>query len=245
MSTSREKKQKNILYFCFVILIITAAVAVAVTGGFKRSVKNATPAETETAESETAASVTGAVPGGEKSGKETGKTDAGIIPARPESKEESTEPVALIPEPISFVAPAAGAVCSAFSDSVPVFSETMNDYRTHEGVDVSSSVGEPVFACADGVIDEVWADPMMGQSVKITHADGYESVYRNLSADFPDGIAKGAEVRAGQTIGAVGETALIECEDEPHLHFELRLAGTPVNPEEYIVFAAAENDYEG
>ena len=250
MSTSREKKQKRILYFCFVILVITAAIAVAVTGAYKKSEKSRTPEATETAETQTAAPSEDAAADGKETddGKgETDKKEAGIIPARPTPKaeESETEPVSLTPEPITFVAPVSGSVYADFSDAVPVFSNTMNDYRTHAGVDVSAGIGDPVLACADGVIDEVWEDPMMGQSIRISHADGFESVYRNLSTVIPDGIVKGASVRAGQTIGAVGDTALIECEDEPHLHFELLLAGEPVDPSLHVSFTPSGNDYEG
>ena len=244
MSTSREKKQKRILYFCFVILLITAAVAATVTGTYKKSEKGRAPIGTAETETETAAPAAKPRP---DENAETDKKEAGIIPVRPtpETEQEETEPVSLTPEPVTFTAPAAGSVYGEFSVAVPVFSNTMNDYRTHAGVDVSAEIGDPVFACADGVIDEVWEDPMMGQSIRISHADGFESVYRNLSTVIPDGIVKGASVRAGQTIGAVGDTALIECEDEPHLHFELLLAGEPVDPSLHVSFTPSGNDYEG
>lgn len=252
MSTSKEKTQKRILYTCFVILLITAAVAVAVTGAYKKSAKNDTPAVTETeeqTEDAAAAAPDAGKKGGEDKKDETDKKETGIIPVRPKPEttpaESESEPVSLTPEPVSFVSPVSGAVYGEFSDAVPVFSNTMNDYRTHSGVDVSAAIGDPVRACADGVIDEVFEDPMMGQTVRITHADGFESVYRNLSTVLPEGIVKGAAVKAGQTIGAVGDTALIECEDEPHLHFELLLSGAPVDPSLHVVFSPAESDYEG
>ena len=244
MSTSREKKQKRILYFCFVILLITAAVAAAVTGTYKKSEKGRAPIGTAETETETAAPAAKPRP---DENAETDKKEAGIIPVRPtpETEKEETEPVSLTPEPVTFTAPAAGSVYGEFSVAVPVFSNTMNDYRTHAGVDVSAEIGDPVYACADGVIDDVYEDPMMGQTVKISHADGFESVYRNLSAVLPEGIEKGASVRAGQMIGAVGDTALIECEDEPHLHFELLLTGEPVDPSLHVSFTPPESDYEG
>ncbi|MBQ6676415.1 MAG: M23 family metallopeptidase [Clostridia bacterium] len=253
MSTSRDKKQKRILYFCFVILLIAAAVAAAVAGAYKKSEKGRAPIGTETAETETADTAAEPTAGRKDGGtKETEKEEAGLIPARPKRETEETktertetEPASLTPEPITFRAPVSGSVYAEFSVAVPVFSNTMNDYRTHAGVDVSAEIGDPVYACADGVIDDVYEDPMMGQTVKISHADGFESVYRNLSAVLPEGIEKGASVRAGQMIGAVGDTALIECEDEPHLHFELLLTGEPVDPSLHVSFTPPESDYEG
>lgn len=249
--SAKEKKQKRILYFCFVILLVVMAVAAAVAGTYKKSEKKGIPAESVTEQTETAAPA--AKDEDKEKDKETDKKEAGIVPPRRSEqtepveteKQTGTEPVSATPEPITFTAPVSGSVYGEFSDAVPVFSNTMNDYRTHAGVDVAANVGDPVLACADGVIDDVWEDPMMGQTVKITHADGFESVYRNLSTVLPDGIAKGVTVKAGQTIGAVGDTALIECEDEPHLHFELLLAGAPVDPSLHVMFTAPESDYEG
>ncbi len=249
MSTLREKRQKRILYFCFVILLVTAAVAAVVTGTFKKSEKSAAPTDSVTAETEAAPSAAGLRTEKDGATEETESAEAGLIPSQKkdetEQKETGTGPVSLNPEPIKFTAPVCGSVYGEFSDAVPVFSNTMNDYRTHEGVDVSAEIGEAVCACADGVIDEIYEDPMMGQTVKITHADGFESVYQNLSTVLPDGIQKGASVCAGQVIGSVGDTALIECEDDPHLHFEILLAGKPVDPSLHVSFTSPGSDYEG
>ena len=252
MSTSREKKQKRILYSCFVILLITAAVAAAVAGAYKKSEKGRAPVGTESVGTEASSAAEPTAVKKESGTKETEKEEAGLFPPRPERKTEGatvepteTEPASLTPEPITFAAPVSGSVYAEFSVAVPVFSNTMNDYRTHAGVDVAAGIGDPVYACADGVIDDVYEDPMMGQTVRISHADGFESVYRNLSTVLPEGIEKGAAVRAGQMIGAVGDTALIECEDEPHLHFELILAGEPVDPSLHVSFTPQGSDYEG
>ena len=56
----------------------------------------------------------------------------------------------------------------------------------------------------------------------------------NLSDTLPDGIAEGATVTPGTLIGAVGETAMRECADSPHLHFEIRLNDKVVDPTPYI-----------
>ena len=248
MSTSRQTKQARILYFCFIALVITAVVAAAVAGGLKKS-------ETGKATVSPSADV-GTVPEettAEKSGSNSPKSDnenAWIIPRGTEKKAdepketEGTEPAAAEPTPLYFVAPVNGLLYAEFSDTVPVFSPTMNDFRTHNGVDVAAEEGDPVFACADGVIEEIWNDPMMGKSIKISHGDGVESVYRNLDDLLPVGIEKGAAVKAGQLVAAVGSTAIIECEDEPHLHFELRVNGVNVDPTGKISFRMADDEYE-
>lgn len=115
-----------------------------------------------------------------------------------------------------------------------VYSATMNDYRVHCGIDVETELGSDVVAVADGVITEVGNDPFMGTTVMIDHGDGLVSVYKNLSPELADGIAVGEEVSEGSVIGNVGESAIIEIADEPHLHFELTLKGEPIDPSELL-----------
>jgi murein DD-endopeptidase MepM/ murein hydrolase activator NlpD len=111
-----------------------------------------------------------------------------------------------------------------------VFSVTMNDYRVHQGVDIECDVGADVMSCAYGTVKTVGQDPFMGCTIVIDHGDGLLSYYRNLSEELADGIEVGATVYGGQLLGTVGETAIIEIADEPHLHFELELNGKLVDP---------------
>lgn len=111
-----------------------------------------------------------------------------------------------------------------------VFSVTMNDYRVHQGIDIECDMGAEVLACAYGTIKTVGYDPFMGYTVVIDHGDGLLSYYQNLAEESADGISVGATVYAGQQIGLVGESAIIEIADEPHLHFELELDGKLIDP---------------
>ena len=130
--------------------------------------------------------------------------------------------------------PVNGEIGIDFSDSVPVFSQTMNDYRTHEGIDIMVNLGEEVVAVADGVVTNVWNDPFMGTCVSIEHSGNAISVYKNLDPEVKDGIIIGANVKCGDVIGAVGETAMNELAEEPHLHYELKINGKCVDPKEYL-----------
>ena len=111
-----------------------------------------------------------------------------------------------------------------------VFSVTMNDYRVHCGLDIGSELGAEVLACADGTVTSVGKDPFMGMTVVIDHGDGLIATYRNLGDVLADGIAVGTAVSEGQVIGTVGESAIIEIADEPHLHLEMTLNGSPIDP---------------
>ena len=66
----------------------------------------------------------------------------------------------------------------------------------------------------------------------IEHVNGYVTIYSNLlTAEF---VKEGEEVKQGQTIGTVGNTAVFEVADEPHLHFEILKDNEYLNPSEYI-----------
>ncbi|MBR6557647.1 MAG: M23 family metallopeptidase [Clostridia bacterium] len=144
----------------------------------------------------------------------------------------AAEPADVPPE--NFVAPAHGTLSKSHSTEVLVYSLTMNDYRTHTGIDIAATVGSAVFAAADGKVKEIWEDPLMGHCMSIEHRGGMMTVYKNLSPDIPTGVTPGASVSEGQIIAAVGESAIIESADEPHLHFEVFLNGKMSDPAEYL-----------
>jgi murein DD-endopeptidase MepM/ murein hydrolase activator NlpD len=98
--------------------------------------------------------------------------------------------------------------------------------RMHTGVDWSASIGTPIIAAGNGVVEKAgWAGGY-GKQIIIRHANGYETSYNHQSA-FAKGIAPGVRVRQGQTIGFLGQTGLAT---GPHLHYELIVNGTKVDP---------------
>ena len=75
---------------------------------------------------------------------------------------------------------------------------------------------------------------MEGYCLAINHGNGLISIYKNLSGSYPAGVEVGATVTAGQAVGYVGDSAMIEIADEPHLHFEMTLNGDTANPLDYL-----------
>lgn len=142
----------------------------------------------------------------------------------------------------TFSLPVSGEIVIDYSDSVPVFSQTMNDYRTHLGVDILSPLGTEVKAVADGVVTNVWKDPFMGTCITVEHSGNAVSVYKNLDPEVKDGIIIGASVKAGDVIGAVGESAMNEIAEEPHLHYELKVDGKHVDPKKHFDFTQKKPD---
>lgn len=128
-----------------------------------------------------------------------------------------------------------------FSDTVLVFSQTMNDYRTHMGIDLGAQLGDSVMAVADGIITNIWNDPFMGTCVSIEHKGNAVSYYKNLDPVVKEGIVIGASVKAGDVIGAVGESAMNEIAQEPHLHLEMKVNDKHVNPRDHISLPVKDN----
>jgi murein DD-endopeptidase MepM/ murein hydrolase activator NlpD len=136
-----------------------------------------------------------------------------------------------IPE---FALPVGGVLSQKHSVDTQVFSPTLNEYRVHLGIDIATEEAAPVFAMAPGTVAQIWEDPMMGWSLAISHTGDAVTVYKNLSKQFAEGITIGAEVEAGQLLGSVGDTAMIEIAEEPHLHVEMTVKGLQVDPLEYF-----------
>ena len=75
---------------------------------------------------------------------------------------------------------------------------------------------------------------MMGTCVAVAHKDDTVTIYKNLSRDLAEGIEVGATIKQGQKLGTVGDTAVVEMADEPHLHFEMTVKGLSVDPLDYF-----------
>lgn len=99
----------------------------------------------------------------------------------------------------------------------------------HRGVDVSAKPGTPVIAPADGVVVEAGNDPDYGNIVRLDHGLGYKTFYAHLSETV---VKKGQRVHRGQMIGNVGNTGR---STGPHLHYEVHLNGTAMNPLRYVL----------
>ena len=140
----------------------------------------------------------------------------------------------------SFVLPVKGAILKEHDAAVQVYSATMGDYRVHLGVDVVTEENAPVYAAADGKVSKIWEDVKMGYCIAIEHSGGCITVYKNLGKTLPEGIAEGVSVRSGQLVATVGNSAMIEIAEEPHLHFEMTVGGLSVDPLEYYDEKALE-----
>lgn len=100
--------------------------------------------------------------------------------------------------------------------------------RLHAGVDLAAGTGSPVRAAAAGVVKSAGREGGYGNCVRIIHADGTETVYAHMSRIL---VSDGERVSAGELVGREGNTGQ---STGPHLHFEVRINGTPVNPATWL-----------
>ena len=128
--------------------------------------------------------------------------------------------------------PVEGPVTGSFGERTDPFN---GEGAFHSGVDISASYGQPVIAPADGVVE--FADFMggYGRALIIDHGHGITTRYGHL-ANFA--VTSGQAVRRGDTIGYVG---LSGRSTGPHLHYEVRINDTPVNPHKYLRLTVAHS----
>lgn len=131
-----------------------------------------------------------------------------------------------------FASPVFGQVTYDYSKDKLSYSKTLDQWMTHEGLDISSERGAQVKAVADGVVSDIKNDPRLGVVIVIDHQNGYKSVYGNLAAD--DMVTVNLRVKKGDVIGSIGNTALYEVAEAPHLHFEVLKNNASVDPKTYL-----------
>ena len=253
MSNTTVKKQNKLLLASLVLILAAATVLVAVTGSANRKKALTPPLDNQTentGDNGTADGTAGEkapVKQDENASEKVGGNDTELAPEEKpdendgEKDEKASAPVSdsvevsAEPEVLPvFSAPVDGIVIKGASLVTPVFSYTMNDYRTHGGLDFACSPGTPVCAAADGTVSDVTDDPMMGVCVTLEHSGGAETTYKGLAEETIGMHSVGDEVSSGDVIGVSGDTALIESAEESHVHFGLSVNGEAKDPAEYV-----------
>ena len=217
------KKMKQVrvnraVYLSAIVILMSLAVVLAITAATNRAKKDKLPDVTEPD-----TTVTQQKP----EEKPNPDTDS-----QPTIKDETPPEIAL---PVS-----AGKLSQKHSVDVQVFSPTLKEWRTHLGIDITTAENAPVCAAADGTVAQIWEDPLMGWCVALSHSGECVTVYKNLAAEMAEGITAGVTVQKGQLLGYVGDSAMMEVAQEPHLHMEMTVKGLQVDPLEYFSAAVLE-----
>jgi len=130
--------------------------------------------------------------------------------------------------------PVRGEVIWGFAVNELIYSRTLDQWTTHTGVDVAAPKGSEVYAVFAGTVTEIFTDDSLGVMVEVKGANNMIAVYGNLKAEPP--VKVGARVNAGDIVGYVGDTAVSECGDKSHVHFELLKDEKYVDPQSYVLF---------
>ena len=203
----------------YYIALVLCAIAIGTTGYlYARNVKK--PADTGDVSPKPGTEDVAAI--GTISGVETapsGTTAPSSVPTQTEKR------------PMKTAAPVEGQTVAAYAMDFLDYNETTRDWRVHNGVDIAAEAGTDVCAAADGVVYTVYDDELMGTTVIVRHEDGYVTKYSSLDKDVA--VNSGDSVTVGQTIGYVGDTALVETAVGTHVHFSVSKDGQAVDPGEF------------
>ena len=133
------------------------------------------------------------------------------------------------------VSPVDGETICGYAVESLSYNQTTRDWRTHAGVDIAAEAGTEVVAAADGEVYSVYEDDTMGTTVVLIHDGGYSTSYASLAKEVM--VTPGDQVIAGQTIGTVGRTALLESSLGDHVHFSVSCSGQRLDPAEFLAGA--------
>ena len=165
----------------------------------------------------------------EKNSKEE-ETEEAIVENEPQNIEPEEE-IVQIKEP-EFIMPVEGEISRGFAKDSLVYSNTLEEWVTHLGIDIKAERTSIVKAAEGGEVAAIKNDPRYGLTIIIDHGNGYKSIYSNLlTTEF---VSEGERVEKGQSIATVGNSAAFEIVDEAHLHFEILKDDMQVDPNIYL-----------
>ena len=161
-------------------------------------------------------------------------TEENIPAAVTRPMETTTAPT--VKKAMKTASPLEGETVAAYAMDCLSYNSTTRDWRVHDGIDIAAAAGAEVKAAADGQVYTVFNDDTMGTTVVIRHEDGYVTVYASLAEEVA--VNAGDQVTLGQTIGAVGETALLENALGEHLHFSVLCNDEQMDPVKFLNMAS-------
>lgn len=133
---------------------------------------------------------------------------------------------------LNFAKPVEGEIAKEFAVDSLLYSNTLQEWTTHTGIDIKADKTTVVKAAEAGTVKSIKNDPRYGLTIVIEHANGFQTIYSNLlTSEF---VVEGEKVEKGQSLGTVGNTAAFEIADEAHLHFEILKDSVQVNPNIYL-----------
>ena len=161
------------------------------------------------------------------------KDDVEAVATEPSATDPApSAPTQADKKPGKITRPVSGETVLEYAMEALSYNPTTRDWRVHNGIDIAAEPGTKVCAAADGTVYTVYEDETMGTTVVIRHDGGYVTKYASLAAEVS--VSAGQAVKAGDAIGTVGCTALLETAIGDHLHFSVTCNGEVVDPNEFL-----------
>lgn len=202
--------RRNGVYLALAISLLT--VGAVVIAGLTRQLSKPTPDDSLNAQQQVEQKVTG-----QKDTRTTTTTTTTVSVV--------TTTTTATEAPHLYLLPLTNTVQKAFSADGPVYNETMKDWRLHLGVDFAGEEGQAVKAVTRGKIITVRNDSLWGGVIEIDHGVGVITRYCGVKAI----VRVGDTVEMGEHIGDL-QTVPCECAQSPHLHLEMLVDGSPIDP---------------
>lgn len=200
----------------YYIALVLCAVAIGISGYlYYQNSQNKTDGTMQSPDNQQSAAVNGDI--------QSTATTPGTTPTKPSPTEK---------KPGKITKPVSGDAVLDYCVETLCYNPTTRDWRTHNGIDYAAKAGTEVCAAADGIVYTVYEDETMGTTVVIRHDGGYTTKYSSMGKEVS--VTAGQEVSAGEKIGTVGCTALLETAIGDHLHFGVNLNGENVDPEDFL-----------
>ncbi len=161
------------------------------------------------------------------------KDKGAVTPEEQKTKVTSTSTTSSKEQAVTVMAqPTLGSISMDYADNKLVYSKTLEQWTTHNGIDIKANEGTAVKAALDGTVSQIEKEGELGIVITLEHENGLKTKYGCLSTD--EMVKIGQKVKKGDAISGIGKGIGIELADEPHLHFEVIKDGKNVNPKNYL-----------
>ena len=218
---SKNKFSGNISGKGYYIALILCAVAIGITGYLYYQNTNEEPKQLDTPVTDTSPQLS--------------DDDMEVVATQGKDDQVSVVEPAVDAEqkkPEKTVKPVSGDTAAPYSMEMLSYNQTTRDWRVHNGMDIAAEAGTQVCAAADGTVYAVYEDEAMGMTVVVKHGGGYITEYASLDEDVQ--VTPGDMVTMGQTLGYVGNSALLENAIGDHVHFSVTCDGKIVDPMDFL-----------
>ena len=217
--------------------IILAVCVLATCAGGIVALRNSDNKDPEVQYYSTKTTDGGQTPGGDEQTVADGvtplPTDVGVMnsvtPEPTNNPDASPAPTAA---PVKMTKPLEGDIIQTYAADKLVYNKTLQEWRTHKGIDIAADAGTDVLCAYVGTISDIKYDPRYGDTVIIDHGAGLYTVYCGVKVS--EGVSVGHAIEAGTVLGQVSGDVFCEKEDGTHIHFEVLQDEKNMDPGLYL-----------